>query len=144
MNTQLYDHDFYEWTQCNAALLRAGRFDQADIAHIAEEIHDMGVSQRKELQSRLEVLLQHLLKWQLQPGLRGSSWRDTIDVQRFEISESLDDMPSLRPVLTGRLGKAYRAAVFKAWKETKLPKTDFAASCPFTIEQILDEEFYPE
>ena len=144
MKSALYENDFFAWSREQAELLRAGQLGQADIEHIAEEIHDMGVSQRKELQSRLEVLLQHLLKWQLQPGLRGSSWRDTIDVQRFEISESLDDMPSLRPVLATRLSKVYRGAVFKASKETKIPKASFPAYCPFTIEQILDEEFYPE
>ena len=44
---QLYDRDFFEWTQCNAALLRAGRFDQADIEHIAKEIEDLGKRERR-------------------------------------------------------------------------------------------------
>jgi hypothetical protein len=72
---QLYDRDFFEWTQCNAALLRAGQFDQADIQHIAEELEDMGKSERRRLESRLEVLLQHLLKWQIQPNRRSTSWQ---------------------------------------------------------------------
>ena len=62
----LYDEDFFEWTSRNAALLRAGRFDRADIEHIAEEIEDMGKRDLKELNSRVQVLVAHLLKWQLQ------------------------------------------------------------------------------
>jgi hypothetical protein len=58
----LYDKDFFEWTRCNAALLRARRFEEADIEHLAEEVEDMGKRDRRELTSRLEVLLTHLLK----------------------------------------------------------------------------------
>jgi hypothetical protein len=59
---ELYDRDFYEWTRCNAALLRAGRFEEADVERIAEEIEDMGRSERRGIEGRLEVLLTHLLK----------------------------------------------------------------------------------
>ena len=91
----LYDQDFLEWTVRNSGLLRAGRFGEADIEHIAEEIEDMGKSQRRELGSRLEVLLAHLLKWQFQPGGRNSSWESTIRIQRTKIAKLLRDMPSL-------------------------------------------------
>ena len=144
MTTQLYDRDFFEWTQCNAALLRAGRFDQADIEHIAEEIHDMGVSQKRELRSRVEVLLVHLLKWQGQPALRGSSWNNTIEDQRDEIAKLVHEMPSLRPGLAAQLSDVYRYAVRKASREAPLLKGTLPASCPFTLDQILDEEFFPE
>src|SRR5258708_37402713 len=99
MTTQLYDRDFFEWTQCNAALLRSGRFDQADIEHIAEEIEDMGKREYRELGSRLEVLLQHLLKWQAQPNLRTRGWGSTIKVQRIDIPKLLRGRPSLKPKL---------------------------------------------
>ena len=66
----LYDEDFFEWTRRNAELLRAGRLEQADIAHIAEEIEDMGKRDLRGLNSRVQVLLIHLLKWQLQPEKR--------------------------------------------------------------------------
>src|SRR6266700_1331386 len=111
MAPQLYDRDFFEWTQCNAALLRAGRFDQADIEHIAEEIHDIGLREQRELESRLEVLLQHLLKWQTQPQTqpqpRTRSWRLTIKLQRSKIAKLLRKMPSLKPKLAAGLSEAY-------------------------------------
>ncbi|MBI3698676.1 MAG: DUF29 family protein, partial [Acidobacteria bacterium] len=66
----LYDLDFFEWTARNAELLREGRFTEADMEHIAEELEDMGKRDRRELESRLELLLEHLLKWQMQPLLR--------------------------------------------------------------------------
>ncbi len=142
--TKLYDLDFFEWTQCNAALLRAGRFDEADIEHIAEEIRDMGAREQHELESRLEVLLQHLLKWQFQPHLRGRSWRSTIKVQRRDIAKLLRRMPSLKPKLAAGLDDAYEGGVVLAWGETDLPEDSFPASCPFTLEQILDKEYFPE
>ena len=144
MTTQLYDRDFFEWTQCNAALLRSGRFDQADIEHIAEEIEDMGKREYRELGSRLEVLLQHLLKWQAQPNLRTRGWRSTIKVQRIDIAKLLREMPSLKPKLAASLSEAYRSGVLLASAETDLPEDSFPASCPFTLQQMLNEEFFPE
>jgi len=142
--TELYDRDFYKWTRCNATLLRAGRLQEADLQHIAEEIEDMGKSQRRELESRLEVLLAHLLKWRMQPNRRGRSWRATITVQRLQIIDLLDEMPSLRNIPPGKLSPIYDRAVLQAVAETDLPEQNFPASCPFTIDQILDSAFFPE
>src|ERR1700693_2206970 len=92
--SRLYDGDFFEWTQHSAVLLRAGRCEQADIEHIAEEIEDMGKRDLRELNSRIRVLLIHLLKWQLQPQKKSRSWKDTIVSQRIEIADDLKQSPS--------------------------------------------------
>ncbi len=70
---ELYDRDFYEWTQRNAELLRSGRAGEADLSHIAQEIEDMGTARKHALQSRLTPLLTHLLKLQFQPAMRARS-----------------------------------------------------------------------
>lgn len=98
----LYDRDFFKWTRCNAALLRAGRFDQADIEHIAEEIEDMGKSERRGLESRLEVLLPHLLKWQVQPNQRSASWRKYDRTSANETREATAGKPELKARASGR------------------------------------------
>ena len=141
----LYDLDFFEWTVRNAELLRAGRTEEADLKHIAEEIEDMGVSQRWELCSRLRVLLTHLLKWKFQPvDPPSGSWRATINSQRDEIADLLEDMPSLRALLPQRLSGIYRRAASRAAEETSLPENSFPPTCPFTLDQILDTEFFPD
>jgi len=139
----LYDSDFYSWTRRTAALLRAHRFDEIDVEHAAEEIEDMGKRDLKELNSRVQVLLLHLLKWQNQPDGRSPSWQATIVTQRIEIEALLRQSPSLRPKLTSELVQNYANAVKRAVPETGLRKEDFPVGCPFTIEQILDEEFLP-
>ena len=141
---QLYDRDFFEWIHCNAPLLRAGRFDQADIEHIAEELEDMGKGERRGLESRVEVLLLHLLKWQLQPNRRSAGWRNTIKLQRMRIARRLKESPSLKPVLSANLAEAYQAGRLMALRETGLLEASFPSSCPFTLAQLLDSEFLPE
>ena len=140
---ELYNQDFFEWTQCNAALLRAGRFDQADIEHVAEEIEDMGNRDWRELFSRLQVLVVHLLKWQAQPEMRSPSWEDTIETQRDEIALLLQDAPSLRNHAAQVLPRLYPKAAHRAARETKLPNSAFREGCPWTIDQILDPGFLP-
>ena len=139
----LYDQDFFEWTRRSAELLRAGRFDQADIEHIAEEIEDMGKRDLKEVNSRTRVLLIHLLKWWLQPGKRSRSWERTIASQRIEIDQVLEDSLSLRTRIRLGLSRNYEKSVRLAAIETGLPQSEFPAECPFTAEQILDPEFLP-
>jgi hypothetical protein len=139
----LYDEDFFEWTRVNGELLRAGRFDQADIEHIAEEIEDMGIRDIRALDSRMEVLLVHLLKWRFQPEKRSASWQNTVAVQRTGVARLFARYPSLRGRVKPNLSVNYGFAVSRAVRETGLPKDHFPAECPFTVEQILDPEFLP-
>lgn len=139
----LYDEDFFEWTRRNAELLRSGHLDQADIAHIAEEIEDMGKRDLRELNSRVQVLLIHLMKWQLQPEKRSASWRRTISAQRIKVRRLLQQSPGFRRRIYAHLAENYEDAVHLAAIETGLSSNSFPAECPYTVEQILDPEFLP-
>jgi hypothetical protein len=140
----LYDEDFYAWSRQQAELLRAGDLARADIENIAEEIASMGRTEKRELVSRLTILLLHLLKWRYQPDNRGASWEASIRVQRNRLDDHLDDNPSLRPLLPHALASAYRDAALEAVAETGLPLAAFPKDCPWAIEQVLGAGFWPE
>lgn len=140
----LYERDFYAWANQQAALLRKGALESADIAHIAEEIESMGRTEKRELISRLSVLLMHLLKWQYQPELRGRSWRATISVQRRALARHLADNPSLKSKLTEAVADAYGDAILTAASETGLEQSTFPAQCPWPFAQIAAEDFLPQ
>lgn len=144
----LYESDFYDWTQDQAAKLRArATFDNRgdiDWEHAAEELESVGASEKREIRSRLEVLLVHLLKWQFQPRKRKHGWKDTIDEQRRRLAMVVDDSPSLRSFPAAILSDVYPLAVTVAMRETRLSEKSFPPECPYTIEQVLDPEFYPE
>jgi len=143
MSVDLYENDFYAWANQQAALLRAGQLSAADIEHIAEEIESMGKTEKRELVSRLAVLLMHLLKWQYQPKRRGASWEGTVIVQRHALARHLKDNPSLKAKLSETIHDAYSDAVPMAMGETNLPKVTFPATCPWSFDQIMDETFWP-
>jgi hypothetical protein len=138
-----YNSDFYGWTQEQAAILRSGRFSEVDIVNLIEEVESMGRSERRELVSRLSVLLSHLLKWRYQAYRRGTSWELSIKNQRLEFSEVLDENPSLKSQLAEILEFAYKKARITAAKETKITLSVFPEICPWSYEQILDDDFYP-
>ena len=140
----LYDRDFYAWSREQAELLRSGKLAEADIEHIAEEIDSMGRTEKRELISRLTILLLHLLKWRYQPAKRGPSCEASIANQRDDLAEHLADNPSLRPLLPEALTFAFRKARREAVAETGLPATTFPEACPWTEEQALDVGFWPE
>ena len=144
VKSPLYERDFFAWSREQADLLRAGRLAQADIEHIAEEIDSMGRAEKRELISRLSVLLLHLLKWRYQPEKQSPSWEASIRVQRNRIAEHLDDNPSLNPLLPQALASAYRDATLEAVAETGLAGATFPEACPWTVEQVLDGGFWPE
>jgi len=140
----LYDQDFATWTSETARLLRARRFDQIDIEHVAEEIEDMGKSEKRELLIRLSVLILHLLKWRYQPDKQSPGWQSTIVTQRAELERLLEDSPSLRRTVAASAAKIYPDAVEAACLETALPPSTFPRECPFSGDQILDRKFLPE
>jgi hypothetical protein len=140
----LYDSDFYAWSREQTELLRAGKLGEADIEHIAEEIDSMGRTEKRELISRLSVLLLHLLKWRYQPDKRGPSWEASIRVQRHRLADHLEDNPSLKPLTPQAIKAAYRDAVLETVAETGLPGSTFPEVCPWSFEQVLDAGFWPE
>ncbi|WP_341328072.1 DUF29 domain-containing protein [Methylotuvimicrobium sp. KM2] len=95
-----YESDIVAWANEQAALLRAGQFNMLDLEPIADEIEDVGKSERRELRSRMAVLLAHLLKWQYQEGFRSKSRQRTIKAQRRGIASCLKETPSLETDLT--------------------------------------------
>jgi hypothetical protein len=138
-----YEEDFYLWTTEQARLLRSGELSAIDAANIAEEIESMGRSDRRELKSRLIVLLAHLLKWVHQPEARSRSWSSTIREQRQQIDLVLDDSPSLRTAVAQMLHQAYEIARERAAEETGLAEATFPDACPFTADEVLSRGFLP-
>ena len=131
------------WTVRNAELLRSGRAGEADLAHIAEEIEDIGKRERRELLARLRTLVAHLLKWKAQPDRRSRSWELTIRVQRRDMAKVLAEMPSRDPFLEENLPEVYDDARVDAMADSHLPESDFPNTCPFPLESILDRDFLP-
>jgi hypothetical protein len=140
----LYEQDFYAWSQQQAALLRAGRTGEADLENIAEEIDSMGKTEKRELVSRLTVLLLHLVKWRFQEKKRGRSWRLTIKGQRLDIRTLLKQNPSLRPFLPEAIAEAWPRVLIEAEKETRLKAAAFPKECPWPASSVLDEDFWPD
>ncbi len=139
-----YEKDVVAWAMEQAALLRSGQLSALDIEHIAEEIEDVGKSEKRELASRMAVLLSHLLKWQHQPGRRGSSWTRTLKEQRKAIAAAIRQTPSLKASLSDAdwLAGVWADAVTKAVDETGLDS--FPEDCPWSMVQVLSAEFFPE
>jgi hypothetical protein len=143
-NSVDYEEDFYAWTVEQARLLRSGELSSIDIGNIAEEIESLGRSDRRAIESRLTVLLTHLLKWQIQSKMRSRSWSGSILEQRRRLEKLLQESPSLRPFVTEILAEAYSDAREAASNETGLPETDFPTECPFTPEEVTSRSFLPE
>jgi hypothetical protein len=135
-----YDEDYAAWIGQQVALLRARRFGELDLPNLIEELEALVRSERRELQSRLEVLLTHLLKWDHQPGFRSRSWELTIREQRRKVRELLDESPSLKPALDDIVRKAYRGAVVEAVRQTGFARTVFPRSVPYSLDALLADD----
>lgn len=141
--SNLYETDFYAWTQEQAMLLHTHQWSQLDLPNLIEEIESLGKQQRQELRNRLSVLIGHLLKWQYQPQHRSRSWLATLRIQRLDINDLLEDNPSLKLYVVEAIKKAYLKGVELAVKETDLPRRTFPIECPYSLEEILSDRFYP-
>ena len=120
-----YDGDFALWAEAQALALRASRWADLDVAHLAEEIDDLSNRKRDELRSRLKQVAAHLLKLQYQPERATSSWLETIVEQVEAIEDVLEDSPSLRREMPDFIAKAYPRARRVASRETRLQIATF-------------------
>ena len=149
--SRLYQTDYCTWATRHAELLRAGRYAELDIEHLLEELGDMSKSDRRELESRLLILLAHLLKWEFQypilsdrwREIEGQSWRATIVEQRKQLAILLRQSPGLKAILDEAVTATYPDAVDLACKEIRLPPETFPAQCPYQAAPLLDDNYYP-
>ena len=137
----LYEQDFYLWTQTIAQQLKENKFNEIDMPNLIEEIESMGRSEKRELKNRLIVLLMHLLKWQYQPEKRSESWRSTIYEQRICIETLLEDSPSLQPLLPEVFEDCYQKARLKTSDETGIKLNFFPKESPFILEETLKNSY---
>ncbi len=127
-----------------AGALRARHFETIDWEAVAEELEDMGRSEIRELESRLEVLLAHLLKWRFQPERRSSSWRGTIKEQRRKTARLLRQNPGLKRLIAEILADAYYSSLAVAERDTGIGEEVFPETCPWDVDRIMDEGYWPE
>jgi hypothetical protein len=141
----LYERDYYTWALRQARALKEHRLEELDWENLADEVEGLAKTERRELRSRLGVLLEHLIKWQFEPQRRTRSWRATVAVQRVEIRQHLDENPGLRPSIPDVLADAYEAGRTKiSIRFLRSSDPQPPRSCPWTFEQVMDEQFWPE
>jgi Domain of unknown function DUF29 len=148
----LYDTDFNQWIEEQVQLLRDRQLNHLDIENLIEEIESLGKSDKRQIKSRLEVLLHHLLKWQYQPTQRTGSWKGTIAEQRRHIRDLLFDSPSLKSYVETVFNACYADAREQASLETGLSLDHFPADCPYANDlssrwrfaDVLNPDFWPE
>jgi hypothetical protein len=149
MTMTLYDTDYYSWCLEQAAALRRVAGERVntsvpiDWENVAEELEDLGKSRARELRSRYVVLLLHLLKWTYQPSRRSRSWRATIVEQRDEIVQVLAENPGLKPQQEASFAVAYPSARKRAAAEIGRPLSALPEQCPFVLEQVVSDDFWP-
>ena len=136
-----YEADVYTWVQEQVALLRAGRVDALDLENIAEELNDVGSEQYDKLESAIEVLVAHALKWDFQPERRSRSWALTIAEQRVRIDRPLRRNPGLKSKIAEATAEGFRVGRLRAAREMRCKPSTLPEACPYTWDEILNRPF---
>jgi hypothetical protein len=138
-----YDEDFYAWTFEQARFLRERRFDLLDIEHLADEIEDIAKREVRELTKDISALLVYLIRWHFLPGERNISWSVNIEVVRLQVTEVLEESPSLRLCLNEpqTLQSAWTNAL--AQLLTGSDPNPYPDACPWTIDDVLSNDWLP-
>jgi hypothetical protein len=135
----LYEQDETAWLEAMSELVAQRRYEELDHLHLSEYLADMAKRDRREVFSRLVVLLSHLLKWQHQPENRSGSWRGTLRAQRRELRQLLES-GTLRNHAQAVLADAYAEARKQAADETELALEVFPEECGWELQELLSDE----
>ena len=134
----LYEQDETAWLEAMAALASARRYQEMDYLHLSEYLADMARRDRREVFSRLVVLMAHRLKWEYQPESHSASWRGTIREQRRELRQLLDS-GTLRNHAESVLVETYTEARRQAADETELGLDMFPVERMWSLDELLGE-----
>jgi len=145
-HSDLYNRDFVAWSDEQALLLEQERFSELDLIHLIEEVRDLGRRERDAIESQLERLLLHILKWQYQPKLKSCSWEISIKDARRQIKKLCRKYPVLIKHIHKEdvFDECYLDAREAATDETGLPKKTFPLECSYSLDQVLNSSFFPE
>lgn len=146
----LRDSDPYSWAREQALLLRTVEAERRnapegiDWGCLAETLEQLAMSIENELYHRYVVLLLRLLKWRHQPGKRSASWAGSIREQRRQIKRICRKNPGVNARRQPEFEEAYESAREGAVAETGLVPDTFPMSCPFSLAEVEDADFWPE
>ena len=136
-----YEADYAAWISAQAAALQSGRFDELDIANLVDEVESLGRSDFAAFASAIEIVLIHMLKWQVQPERRTPSWVASIAEHRSRIAQALEDNPSYKARVEEAVVRAWRTAPAHAAAETNLPLKLFPKQNPFDWDAITQRAY---
>ncbi len=142
VNTYLTDINL--WIKQTIDLLREERWSEIDVAHLIEEVEDLGKSERRGISSQITRVLLHLLKWQYQTKRRSDSWLDSITDARTQIELVIEDSPSLTTHPTEQLSDCYQRARRQAAQQTNLDLSAFPLTCEYDLKLVLTENWLPD
>jgi hypothetical protein len=134
--SDLYEQDETAWLELMADLVAQRRYSELDYQHLSEYLKDMARRDKREVFSRLVILLTHLLKWEHQSEQRSNSWRGTNLSQRRDLNLLLES-GSLRRYAGEVLETAYGEAIKQAAAETGLPRETFPTDLPMTLDEVI-------
>jgi hypothetical protein len=132
----LYERDETAWLETTAELIRQGQLDAVELGILAEYLTDMVKRDRREVYSRLVVLLALLLKWDYQADRRSRSWQGTILEQQRELRQLLES-GTLRHQAEAVFVAAYVDARKQAAAETGMVCGAFPEECPWDLDGAL-------
>lgn len=135
----LYEQDETAWLEAMSNLAAEGRYGEMDHSNLSEYLAEMAKRDRREVTSRLVVLLAHLLKWEHQPDRRSGSWQVTILEQRRELRELLESA-TLYNHAVSVLAESYAHARKQAAAETALPRETIPVECRWDLESLLTDD----
>jgi|GEM_PF-327328 len=149
----MYEQDFNRWREIIVEQIRARNLSVIDWENLLIELEDMGKAEKRVFISNLTILIAHLLKIMVQtdaPDSMKGSWYSSVTEHRFRVQKDLQESPSFQSYLEEAIAKAYQDGRKLAIKEGKRASfgirqpssEDYPNQCPFTIQQLLDEDFY--
>jgi Domain of unknown function DUF29 len=142
----LYNLDYHLWILNTAEALKAQNFSALDLEHLLDEILALSRREKKRLKSLLRRLIEHLLKlqyWDAERDRNQQHWKAEITNFRKQIKDELEDSPSLKSYLREIFSEAYEDGRELASMRSGLSLDLFPPQPLVSLDQILDQRWYP-
>lgn len=141
---KLYETDEDQWFTETIDLLKEKQFNDLDLAHLIEELEDLGNERKRAVESLLEQIIRHLLMcqyWTNESERNRGHWEAEIVGFRTQLRKRLTT--NFRNHLEKELSNIYQDALIYVQRKTRF-QVNFPDECPYQFQQIIDIDWFPD
>ena len=140
----LYELDYLAWYEKTLAQLKNNHSNELDLESLSEVLENLVRDTKRSGESYLRQIIIRLLLIEYWESEKINRCHWAAEIVNFRSELETDMTTNLKKHLDLVKENIYQKALKYVIKKTELNKTLFPIQCPYSLEQLLDDDWFPQ